>query len=249
MKRFIFSFSLLLCASPAWAAITYDTASSTSADATTTTHDHTVAADANIAIACVAQRDTGGAVGAATGATIGGEAMTLITSGGLTHSGSVLRLDVFYKLAPLTGTQSVVATGHANTDAIVTGVITLKGAAQTDTFNTTDTAQGTGTDASIIDTASAVGELVVGCFNVRTFSTTLTAEGTAPVSTERWKDSEDEAGATNGLVAAGYTEAGAATDIDMRVTLGSSVQWEGIAVSIRAAAEATRRPIAPMVFQ
>jgi hypothetical protein len=240
--------AILLAASSVHAAITYDTASSTSANATSTTQNHTFAADANFGTICVMQRDTGGAVGAASGVTVNGDPATPVTSGGLTHSGSVLRIDMFYYPSPPSGVQEIIATGHANTDAIVTIVKSFKGVNLSDPLNTAKTAQGTSTNADIDTIASAVGELVDGCFNVRTFGTTIGPDATAPVSTERIEDPQDEAG-TNGINTAGYTEDGAATSINMRVDLGASVQWEGVAVSIRAAAEATRRPIAPMVFQ
>ena len=114
----------LFIASPVWAAITFDVASS-SGGTTSTSHSHTVAADANIAIICVSQREQGAAVVAPSSVTIGGEAATSLSSS--TSAAGGQRADLYYKLSPLTGAQTVAVTGGAGTDRMVTGVMTFKG--------------------------------------------------------------------------------------------------------------------------
>jgi hypothetical protein len=71
----------LLFASPAWSAITFDMADS--AEGTTSTSKSvTIAADANFAIICHAQRESGGAVGApAAVPTLNGSNATAVPSG------------------------------------------------------------------------------------------------------------------------------------------------------------------------
>src|SRR5690349_3910320 len=91
-----------------WAAITLDT-SSASGGTTSTSHSHTVAADANIAIICTAQRELGAAVQPSSSVKIGGEDAILLSAGIASTNG--LRAEIWYKLSPLTGAQTVAVTG------------------------------------------------------------------------------------------------------------------------------------------
>jgi hypothetical protein len=247
--QILLAFLLCLFASPVYAAITYDTQSSTSVNGgSSTSHSHTVAADANIAVVCLAIRDDGGAVAAATGVTIGGDAMTRLR--GETHSGNIIRAELWYRLAPLTGSQTVAVTGAVGTDRIVTGVMTFKGVAQSNTWATdADGAvgQGSSTNMDVDSIASALGEMGVFCGASRGLNQTASPDGTAPVVTERVELCADCSGGT--LLGYSATEDGAATSINMRVDLTVSATWVAVGASMQAAATSTRRPIAPMVFQ
>jgi hypothetical protein len=228
---------VLLMASPSWAAITFDTASS-SGGTTSTSHSHTVAVDANIAIVCIGQREIGAAVQAPSNVTIGGEAASSLTSA--TASTNALRVDLYYKLSPLTGTQTVAATGGAGTDRMVTGVMTFKGVAQTSTFNTAASlgSSAAGTNADLTGIASAVGELVVLCGQSRIDTVTPSPDPTVPSSTERYEQAFSSGGTST--LGFGYTEDGANSTIDMRIDLATSDTWALAAASMRPAAE-TRR--------
>jgi hypothetical protein len=192
-------------------------------------------------------RESGGAVQAATGVTVGGAAATFLS--GSTNANNVIRAELWYKLAPATGTVAITTTGHASTDAMVVGTLSFKAVAQTSTFNTAKNAEGSSdanADANTI--ASAAGEMGVDCLAARygaASAVTLSADGTAPVSTERYDNAHDAGGGT--LTGGGYTEDGAATSIDMRVDLSESVQWAAVAVSMRPLT-VTRRPIAPIIL-
>jgi hypothetical protein len=248
MKRFLFLIvSLLLLASQASAAITFDAASS-SEGTTSTTHNATIAADANIAIVCVALRENNaGNPQQSTGVTVGGAAATLLvaSNSGASNPG---RIELWYKLAPSTGTVSVVATGDATTDEMVTGVLTFKGVAQTSTFNTATSALSSAGSANMdVDSiASALGEMGVLCGYGRTSTTTASADATSPVSTERYEDNQ---GATGGLVGVGYTEDGAASTINMRVDLSASVQWAAAAVSMKPLVSRAGKGSVPILLQ
>jgi hypothetical protein len=218
----------LLLPSYSWAAITLDVASS-SGGTTSTSHSHTVAVDANIAIICISQRDQGGAVTAPSAVTIGGENATSLSSS--TSAAIGQRADLYYKLSPLTGAQTVAVTGGAGTDRMVTGVMTFKNVAQTSTFNTASTGTGVNTTAYVDSIASAVGELVVMCGGVRVLTSTPSPEATAPVSTEQFELGFDSGGTTT--LGYGYTEAGDSPTINMRVTLSASETWVAVAASMR----------------
>lgn len=227
MKQLIF-WIWVLVASPVWAAITYDT-SSVGEGTNSTSHSHTVAADANIAIICLAMRETTPSVQPATAVTVGGQAATFLA--GVTTGDSIIRTEMWYKLAPLTGAQTVAVTADATTDRIVTGVMTFKDVAQASTFNTAVTNSSTGsTNADVDSISSAVGEVGVYCGGVRTSASTPSADATAPVSTERFEEPHNDAISVIGF---GYTEDGAATSIDMRVDLTGSERWAAAAVSMR----------------
>jgi len=163
---------------------------------TSTSHSHTVAADANIAIICVWQRDSGTSVTQSSGVTIGGQAATWLV--GVNNSLNSLRSDLWYKLAPLTGAQTVVASGGATVSRMVTGVMTFKGVAQTSTFNTPASvgSSASDTNADLNGIASAVGELVVLCGGDRLQTTTPSPDATVPVSTERFELGFNSGGTT-----------------------------------------------------
>lgn len=248
MKRVALCLCFLLWANPLLAAITYD-ADSTGVGSTSTSHSATIAADATIAILCLSYRDDGGAVAAiATAPTVNGQDATFVNG---VSVGNVMRVEMWYRSSPTTGT--VAATYPAGTDAAVTGIMTFKGVTTGTTaaiFNDDDghTASSTGSTTAYVDSiTSAVGEMGVYCGAARTSTTTASAEGTAPVSVEQYEQSQTSGG--GGMVGFGYTEDGAATSINMRVTLSASVQWTAVGASMLPAAASTRRPVAPMVFQ
>jgi hypothetical protein len=250
MKRLMwFTLCLFLLTDPLWAAISYDATSGQSSEGTTsTTHNVTIAADANILIVCLAIRESGGAVAAATGVTVGGAAATFLS--GATNAGNVIRAEMWYKLAPATGTVSVVASYNASTDLAITGGMAFKGVAQSSTFGTPVTAVSSATTNIDVDAiGSAVGEMGVLCGAVRdngSAQTTVSADGTAPVSTERYEDPHG-AGLPS-ITGFGYTEDGAATSINMRVDANNTAQWAAVGVSMRPSAT-TRRASQPIQFQ
>ncbi len=235
--------ALLLCfllmASPVWAAITYDATSGQSGEGTTSaTHNVTVAAGSNIMIVCVAVRDSAGAVASVSSVTVGGAAATFLV--GQSNSGSVVRVEMWYKLAPATGTVSVVATGGAGTDFMVTGGLAFSGVAQSSTFNTPASLQNSGTTVNVTSIASAVGEMVVGCEVARSGTAVVfSAEGTPPTSTERYDNHHDTG--TGTLAGAAYTEAGASPTVDLLVNLNESVQNAAVGVSMRPEATSSTR--------
>ena len=227
----------LLVPIPVWAAITFDTASS-SGGTTSTSHSHTVAADANIAIICLWQRDTGTGASQSSGVTIGGQAATFLI--GVNNSTNALRSDLWYKLSPPTGAQTVAASGGATVSRMVTGVMTFKNVAQTGTFNTAASVGSTGvtTNADLNSIASAVGEMVVLCGGDRVQTVTPSPDATVPVSTERFELGFDSGGTTT--LGFGYTEDGASPTVDMRIDLsGAGDLYALTAVSMRELAATT----------
>jgi hypothetical protein len=228
---------VIVIPSPLWAAITFDTASS-SGGTTSTSHSHTVAPDANIAIICVWTRDAATGVGQSTNVTIGGQAATFLV--GQNNSTNALRVDLWYKLAPLTGAQTVAATGEASASRMVTGVMTFKNVAQTSTFNTPASigSTGVGTDADLDNIPSAVGELVALCGGVRVQTINASPDATVPVSTEQYELGFDSGGTTT--KGFGYTEDGASPTVNMRIDFsGAGDLWALAAASMREAVTAT----------
>jgi hypothetical protein len=163
--------------------------------------------------------------------TIGGQAATFLD--GVNNSTNALRVELWYKLSPLTGAQTVAVTPDATTDRMVTGVMTFKNVAQTSTFNTPSTlgSSASGTDADLDSIASAVGELAVLCGQSRVLTSTPSPDATAPVSTERYELGFDSGGTTT--MGFGYTEDGASPTINMRIDLATSELWALVGVSMR----------------
>jgi hypothetical protein len=212
------------------APITFD-AASTSEGTTSTSHSHTIASDANIALVCVASADYGLDVQQATSVKIGGEAATHLVGFNQT-SDNIVRADIWYKLAPRTGSQTVAVTSDATTDFTVTGVMTFKGVAQSSTFNTTATAAATTANVDIAKIASAVGEMGVMCGGFRNEAATVNPDAEKPVSVERFEREHATRISEGGF---GYTEDGAVTSIAMRVNLSVAKNWTVVGVSLRPA--------------
>lgn len=223
---------LVLAPWMAHAAITID-AVTTSEGLTSTSHSHTIAADATAVIICPAERDTdlGGLTANTASVTVGGQAATQLI--GVSDATPWVRSVMFYKLAPLTGAQTVAVTPDTGTDRIVTTVISLKNVAQTNTFNTAASVGSTGTGSTNADLdgiASAVGELVLVCGASSTSASTASPDATAPTSTEQSDVAHTNATSVRSWV---YTEDGSATSTDVRVDLAASHRWAMAGAAIR----------------
>lgn len=228
LKRVLAVLLSLSLASPAWAAITFDAASSAEGT-TSTSHSHTFAANANIAIICTGIRENGQGAAEASSVTVDGAAATFLSGSGASPD-NIIRNGIWYKLAPTTGTVTVAVTGATGTDFLVTGVMSFIGVAQSSTFNTVGTLAGTGTNVNINSLASAVGEMGVMCgANLSEVFTVAPDPGT-PVSVEQF---ERHHATSTSLTGYGYTEDGAATSINMQADVSSSVNLAAAAVSMR----------------
>lgn len=241
MKHILLAIVMWSVAAQSWAAITIDTSSHAEAAVgtpNTLTYNHTLAADSNAIMVCLAERDTnasGYTVNTAT-VTIGGASATQVIG---QFNGVSIRSVMFIKTAPATGVQSIVVNGDTGTDRLVVVAVSLKLVAQSSTLNT---ATGTGTTGAtnldINGIASAVGEFVFMCGAIRTATVTPSPDATAPISTEI-----DDYAHTDGtsVRAFAYWEDGATTSIDMRVDASASADWAGVAVSIRPQVLSQRR--------
>jgi len=230
MIRLAFLLLALLVASPSLAAVTVD--SHTGCGGTNSAScDLTIAADANAVMVCFTQRETGLAVGSGVSVTVGGQAATFL--GGAQNISASTRVEFWYKLAPLTGTQTVAVTGDAATDRLAMATVSLKNVAQTSTFNTKSEfgSPANSTNADLDGIASAVGEFVFLCGGARVQGAAPTPDPTVPVSTEIREQAFDSGGTST--ITWAYSEAGASPTVDMRMDLGSSDAYALVAASIR----------------
>lgn len=247
--RFLLIVCMLLWSAPLLAlqTIVYDsTSGQTGTGTTSATFNATIAATSNIALACVGIRESGGVPVSASSVTIGGEAMALLDSNG-TGGGNTNRTDLWYKLAPPTGTSEVVVTGGTGTDFLTVGVVAYSGVAQTDTFNTVkkDSTSTNNADANSI--VSAVGEMGVACFSGRISQPfSVAPDSTSPQSTERIDvDHANDAGPSLWV----YEEAGAGSTVDIRTDItGTVTYWTYVAVSMRQAPDAVSSPTRRRAF-
>ncbi len=199
------------------------------------TYNHTIAADANLIIVCVAERNTlvTGFIDEAT-VTVGGASATKISSSESADGG--IRAVLFAKIAPSTGIQSIVTVGDSGTDRMIVGSISFKGIDASSAFNTASTNASNGSLNADVDTlASASGEVGVLCGSVATLAAAPSPDATSPVSVERIDLSHSDSTSMHGFI---YTEDGASPSINMRVDLASSARWAASAVSVRALASA-----------
>lgn len=225
--RFLLLLCALLAPTVGWAQIAVD-ATSSGEGTTSTSHSHTFASG-SIALICTGLRAPDGTAAAVSSVTVGGSAATLLTTANEVGT-NAMRVEMWYHLSPGTGAQTVAATYNASTTRALTQVISLTGVSTTSTFNGTATDQGAATNADVNAIASAVGELGVLCGVGRTNTTTVSADATAPVSTEQLETSHTQSSSFTSFL---YTEAGASSTIDMRVDLSASVQFAAIGASVR----------------
>jgi hypothetical protein len=227
---------------PIWAqaAITIDATSSVASapPATTTSHSHPIASDANFVGVCVASRDFGLAVGSVSSVTVGGAAATFV---GRAQSGNAgVSAELWYIVNPATGSQTVAVTNAATNDRTLTTVISLKGVATSPTTGTPVTAgdAGPSVDVNVDGIGSAVGELGLLCGVGRVNTATVAADAAAVVSTEQIEAAHTDATSMVGYI---YTEAGASPTIDMRVDLSTSERWGAVGVSVKPLVATTSR--------
>jgi hypothetical protein len=229
---------IVLLPSWSWGAVTVDTASS-STGTTSTSHSHTIAADANLVIVSVGIRDEDGTPNAISGVTVGGAAATLISGCERTSGSSVVRVEAWAKYQPATGSQTIAVTGHAETEQLTTGVVSLKGASGTFRACTTFSNAST-TNVDVDSIASSTGELGVMAL-VMNATATCAADATAPVSTEQLEFSH-----TTNQTQCVYTEDGASSTIDMRADLGTARATVAVGVSVQASSG--RRSVSPIIL-
>lgn len=242
-NRYLLCLLLWCWSAPAWSqAITIDNVTSAEAPVgtpgTVTFNSHAIAADANAVLIGVCERDTnasGYTVDTAT-VTVSGVSATQVIGQG---NGASMRSVLFRLLAPATGSPSIVVNGDTGTDRMIVGVISLKNVASSSAFNTAGGVGAVGTtDGDIDGLASAADEfaVMVGC--IRTATPTPSPDATAPVSTEQLDVAHTDATSVRVYL---YTEAGAASSINMRTDFSVSADWAATAVSIRPGLLTNRR--------
>lgn len=197
--------------------IAFDAASSTSGVSTGLTWAHTVgAAGTNRILVVGISFDLRGS--SITGVTYGGQALTFIGS----SSSAKTRMELWYIVAPPTGTNNVVVTGIGIAEKIG-GATSWAGVHQTAPLGTAAFALGTSTTPSV-NVTSAAGEVVVDTLATIDAESVTVGAG----QTQRWNVSQGD------YRGGGSSAPGAAT-VTMSWTLPSSFQWSIGAVPLKQA--------------
>lgn len=224
---------LLLLPYAAQAQVTVDAVSSaeSAVPGTTTSHSHTIAADANLILINVCSRDAGLAIQPVTSVSVGGQAATRINRVQTSNNG--ISAELWQRISPLTGSQTVAVTNDAANERTVTTVISLKGVDTAAAFGTEVTASDPGTTDANVDVngiGSRVNDLVVmgGCARVNT--TTVAPDATVPVSVEQVERAHADSTALIGFL---YSEDGVSPTVDMRADLTPSERWAAVGVSVQ----------------
>lgn len=237
--RWLVLVCLLLLPYAAQAQVTVDAVSSaeSAVPGTTTSHSHTIAADANLVLINVCTRDPGSAIQPVTSVSVGGQAATLIAR--VQNSANALSAELWRRISPLTGSQTIAVTNDAANDRTVTTVISLKGVDTAAAFGTEVTASDPGAADANVDVngiGSQVNDLVImgGCARVNT--TTVAPDATVPVSTEQVERAHADSTALIGFI---YSENGASPTVDMRADLTPAERWAAVGVSVHSTASAS----------
>jgi hypothetical protein len=239
MRWFVLALSLFL-ASPAWAAVTYDTDTTGTNPASDTTHtfSHTIGTGTNVYVGvCVTTK--GGSAGV-------GIDVTDVDIGGVQGSerrAQVTSADIKVEywdavLGSTTGSVDVVVTTAAN-DVFRATAFSMFGVDQSSPVGTADSTFSASATSLSLNISSAVGELVISCL--------ATGNGTSNITvgadqTQQWLNTVD----ANNTFEQGSTEPGAST-VTMSHSWTTSNQSVLVAVPVNAAS--TRRPIAPIMLQ
>jgi len=201
------------------------TASGANANINTLSWSHTIKSGSNrILIVALSTRDGSASV---SGVWYGSELLSQI--GGQAATGSQNRTDLWYMLAPPTGTANVFV-GLLTSKRVVASAISFTGVNQTTPLGTFVGATGQSTTASV-NVSSAPGELVLDTVTTNGDANTLTANAG---QTEQW-DLFSGTGDLNNVRGGGSTEPGAAS-VTMSWRLGASKVWAIGAVAIKPAA-------------
>jgi hypothetical protein len=232
LRLFIIA-ALTLYAGSVWAAVAFDavSASVSSVPGTSTTQTHIVGSDATIVLICVSSRDTGSAIQPVTSVTVGGSAATLLNR--VQNSANALSAELWYRLSPPAGLQTINVTNNAANDRTVTTAITLKGSDSAAPFGASIATSDPGSDNANVDIngiASAVGEMGILCGAARTNLTTASPDATSVTSIEEIEMVHGDATSNIGFI---YSEDGASPTIDMRVDLTPAARWAAVAVSVK----------------
>lgn len=232
----------LLWATPCSAITLNNTSTAESSPPTSTTisYAHTVHASSNMAVVLVCERDTNGS-GFTDDAvvSVGGASALLIDRAQSTDN--LVRALLFARVNPSTGSATIAVTGDTGSDRLVVGVLDYADVASSGSFGAPVINGSSGSNNVDVDgVPSSIGELGVmgGC--ARTSAVTVSADPTAPVSTERLNAAHTDSVSIR-LFA--YDEPGASGTINMRADLSVSERWAAVGVSMRSASTFRRKPM------
>lgn len=194
----------------------------------TVTIPATVAGTNNVLIVGVSMNITGNTGATVASVTYNGVALT--QAGFHNDAGNTERVEIWYLVAPATGTNNVVVTtnllGGAAVGTIV-GATNVSGADQTSPIRDFASADGAAAGLSTLNIPSANGDTVVDTLAI-TGTDSVTAYG--PTQTQVWASAS---GATaNDVYGSGSTRAGAAS-VPLSETLNANSNWSLGAVSVR----------------
>ena len=228
---------LVLGAAPAWAAITWDTATA-NGNPTADTADsftHTIGTGSNVYVGvCVTSNGTDGSGSIdVSSLTVNGSAATFRAASDTVSQGASVKTEYWDAVLGSTNGAVTVAVNVSANDRFRTTAFSLFGVDQTTPVGTAATTEVTSTSASV-NVSSAVNELVMSCLGVNMTSSAWTV---GAGQTERWLNSTD----INTTAEQGSSEPGGAT-----VTMSHSwttVQYASlIAIPIKPASATVATP-------
>ncbi len=208
--------------------IAFDASSSTSGSAASFTFAHaTTGANRLLVVGVAIRTDAGQTV---TSITYSGSALTFVRADTLAAS---VRSELWYRIAPATGSNNVVVTLSASAKAAV-GAISLTGVAQTAPVDAQNGA--TGTSATPTETVTTVtdGAWVVDALAFRSTGAGTPTGNPGGGQTQRWSQYNEGGGTATNIRGKGSTEGprSPAGAVVMDWALAASVDWavSGIAV-------------------
>ena len=230
--------SLLLACGPAFAAVTYDAASSSATTAASShSYSHTTTSSANrLMLICVGYEEESPGV-TITAPTYNSVSSTLVASAEHDDATTINHISMYKLVAPATGSNAVAVSLSGAVNAVGIGTITFSDVDQTAPLGTADTNSGfTGVFQSDINVTGVANGLVADCLN----QASVQAIGNGAGQTER-VDAD-----MGGFFEIAITTSAATGTVTMTETWVTDNRFGHIAVPILPVA--TRRATQPIIF-
>ncbi len=163
--------------------------------------------------------------------------LALTSAGSLTDAAKTRRVEIWYRIAPTTGTHAVVVTlnfpGGGGTLGVYAGATTFTGADQTSPIRSFASASAAASNIASVNVPSAVNDMVIDTLAIEGDRTVANPAGFGATQVPQWNAESSGGNSPNtDVYATGSTRIGAAS-VPLSETFNGNSNWVVAAVSVR----------------
>ncbi len=163
--------------------------------------------------------------------------LALTSAGSLTDAAKTRRVEIWYRIAPTTGTHAVVVTlnfpGGGGTLGVYAGATTFTGADQTSPIRSFASASAAASNIASVNVPSAVNDMVIDTLAIEGDRTVANPAGFGATQVPQWNAESSGGNSPNtDVYATGSTRTGAAS-VPLSETFNGNSNWAVAAVSVR----------------